>query len=138
MLAQAAPRPLRFMMVGAVGLAADLLLFTVLLLYRVGPLVAGLLALIAATVLTWRLNRIFTFERSGRRQREEAFRYGVVTAIAQSTSYAAFAFFVSTMLAALPQAAVVLGAAAGALISYSGHRLFAFAPAKACPATRRS
>jgi putative flippase GtrA len=96
------------------------------------------LALIAATVLTWRLNRIFTFERSGRRQREEAFRYGVVTAVAQSTSYAAFAFFVSTVLAALPQAAVVLGAAAGALISYNGHRLFAFAPVKAYPAARRS
>jgi putative flippase GtrA len=137
-LARAAPRPLRFMMVGAVGLAADLLLFTFLLLQGVGPLPAGLLALVAATLLTWRLNRAFTFERSGRRQRQEAFRYGLVTALAQSTSYAAFAFFVSTVLAALPQAAVVLGAAAGAVISYNGHRLFAFAPVKAYPTPNSS
>lgn len=117
-------------MVGAVGLTADVLLFTVLLMQGVPALLAGLLALIAATVLTWRLNRAFTFERSGRRQREEALRYGLVTAVAQSTSYAAFAVFVSTMFAALPQAAVVVGAAAGALISYNGHRLFAFTPLK--------
>ncbi len=129
-LAERAPRPLRFLMVGAVGLTADVLLFTVLLMQGVPALLAGLLALIAATVLTWRLNRAFTFERSGRRQREEALRYGLVTAVAQSTSYAAFAVFVSTMFAALPQAAVVVGAAAGALISYNGHRLFAFTPLK--------
>jgi putative flippase GtrA len=46
------------------------------------------------------------------------------------TSYAVFAILVSTVLTALPQAAIVLGAAVGALVSYNGHRLFAFAPLK--------
>ena len=41
-----------------------------------------------------------------------------------------FAILVSTVLTALPQAAIVLGAAVGALVSYNGHRLFAFAPLK--------
>jgi hypothetical protein len=31
-------------------------------------------------------------------------------------------------LAVLPQAAIIVGAAIGAVISYNGHRLFAFAP----------
>ena len=137
-LAQRLPRPLRFLAVGALGLGADLILFTIMLMQAVHPLVAGFLALVAATVLTWRLNRAFTFERSGRRQREEALRYAVVTAVAQSTSYAVFALLVSTALAALPQGAIVLGAAAGALISYNGHRLFAFAPIDARAAARRS
>ncbi len=58
-------------------------------------------------------------------------RYAVVTAVAQGTSYAVFAVLVLTVLAALPQAAIVAGAAVGALISYNGHRLFAFAPCHA-------
>jgi putative flippase GtrA len=136
--AQRLPRPLRFLAVGALGLGADLILFTIMLMQGMHPLVAGFLALVAATALTWRLNRAFTFERSGRRQREEALRYAVVTAVAQSTSYAVFALLVSTALAALPQAAIVLGAAVGALISYNGHRLFAFAPIGARAASRRS
>ncbi len=78
-----------------------------------------LFSLAAATLVTWRLNRALTFDRSGRHQGEEALRYAAVTAAAQGTSY--------TVFAALPQAALIAGALAGALISYNGHRLFAFA-----------
>jgi len=130
------PRSLRFLSVGALGLAADLALFTLLLCQGLHPLLAGFLALAGATVLTWRLNRAFTFDRSGRAQHEEALRYAAVTAVAQSASYGVFAVLVSTACAALPQAAVVIGAAAGALVSYNGHRLFAFAPLAGCPGAR--
>jgi putative flippase GtrA len=81
-----------------------------------------------ATVVTWRLNRLLTFDCSGRDQRDEALRYAGVTAIAQSTSYAVFTLLVLTFLRTLPQAALVAGAAVGALISYNGHRLVSFAP----------
>jgi len=127
------PRPLRFLAVGGIGLVTDMLLFTAAVMLGVGPLVAGFLALVAATVLTWRLNRSFTFDRSGRHQGEEAMRYAAVTAVAQGTSYVVFAVLVLTTLSALPQAAIVAGAAVGALISYNGHRLFAFAPRVAAP-----
>jgi putative flippase GtrA len=129
------PRPLRFLAVGGLGLATDIALFTVLAWQGFHPLMAGFLALVAATVLTWRLNRAFTFDRSGRHQGEEAMRYAAVTAVAQGTSYSVFAVLIMTVLAALPQAAIVAGAAVGALISYNGHRLFAFAPRRpAAPA----
>jgi hypothetical protein len=49
---------------------------------------------------------------------------------AQGTSYCVFAILVLTALAWLPQAALLVGAAAGGLISYTGHRLIAFAPTK--------
>jgi putative flippase GtrA len=127
-LAALLPRPLRFLAVGAIGLAADIILFTVAWMLGVPALAAGLLALVAATVLTWRLNRAFTFDRSGRSQTEEAMRYVVVTTVAQGTSYAVFVVLVLTVLARLPQLAIIVGAAVGALISYNGHRLFAFAP----------
>jgi putative flippase GtrA len=131
------PQPLRFLLVGTVGLAFDVALFTIMLVEGVGPLTAGFLALVAATALTWRLNRVFTFERSGRPQSNEALRYALVTAAAQSTSYAVFAILVSSALSALPQASIVVGAACGAIVSYNGHRLFAFAPVKACAESPR-
>jgi putative flippase GtrA len=129
-LTQKHRRPLCFMVVGGLGLATDIALFTILAMLGAHTLLAGALALVAATVLTWRLNRTFTFDRSGRRQGEEAMRYAAVTAVAQGTSYAVFAVLAMTVLAVLPQAAIVAGAAIGAVISYNGHRLFAFAPPK--------
>jgi len=127
-LAGRLPRPLRFLGVGGLGLLTDFCIFTIMMGYAPRPLLMRLISLCCATLVTWRLNRALTFERSGRRQRDEAMRYAAVTATAQGTSYAVFATLVLTVLGALPQAALMIGAAAGALISYNGHRLFAFAP----------
>jgi putative flippase GtrA len=130
-LAALLPRPFRFLAVGGLGLAANIVLFSIAWMLGIPSLTAGLLALVAATVLTWRLNRAFTFDHTGRSQHEEAMRYALVTTVAQGTSYAIFAVLVLTVLARLPQAAIIAGAAVGALISYNGHRLFAFAPSHA-------
>lgn len=127
-LAKYLPRPLRFLSVGAIGLTTDICVFTILIGTTPRPLLMRLFSLAAATFVTWRLNRALTFDKSGRHQGEEAMRYATVTAVAQGTSYAVFAGLVLTVSAALPQAALIVGAAAGALIAYNGHRLFAFAP----------
>ena len=126
-LAEYLPRPLRFLGVGAIGLTTDICVFTILLGLAPRPLLMRLFSLAAATLVTWRLNRALTFDRSGRRQHEEAMRYAAVTAISQGTSYAVFAALVLTVFGALPQAALVVGAAVGAIVGYNGHRLFAFA-----------
>jgi putative flippase GtrA len=126
-LARRLPRPLRFLGVGGLGLLTDFCIFTIMMGYAPRPLLMRLISLGCATLVTWRLNRALTFDQSGRRQSDEAMRYTVVTAAAQGTSYAIFAALVLTVLGALPQAALMIGAAAGALISYNGHRLFAFA-----------
>jgi putative flippase GtrA len=127
-LAERLPRPLRFLGVGGLGLATDFCVFTILMGYAPRPLLVRLGSLALATLVTWRLNRALTFEDSGRRQGDEATRYAAVTAVSQGTSYAVFAALVLTVSAAIPQAALLAGAAAGALIAYNGHRLFAFAP----------
>jgi putative flippase GtrA len=128
MLPEGLPRFLRFALVGCVGLAVDLAIFTLVSRFGHHPLAARLFSLGVATLVTWRLNRSLTFARSHRAQTDEVMRYLAVTGAAQGTSYAVFATLVLTVLAALPQAAVIAGAAAGALVSYNGHRLFAFAP----------
>lgn len=129
--AELLPRPLRFLGVGGLGLLTDLAIFTLVVRLQVDPLSARLISLTCATLVTWRLNRALTFDRSGRCQRDEAVRYAVVTGTAQATSYAVFAALVLTVLRPLPQAALIVGAAVGALVSYNGHRLFAFAPLEA-------
>jgi putative flippase GtrA len=127
-LAEYLPRPLRFLSVGAAGLTTDICVFTILIGYAPRPLLMRVFSLAAATLVTWRLNRALTFDHSGRHQGEEAMRYATVTAVAQGTSYAVFAALVLTVLGAIPQAALLVGAAAGAVVGYNGHRLFAFSP----------
>lgn len=122
------PRPLRFLGIGSLGLITDLAVFTVVIAHGLPPLAARLVSLALATLVTWRLNRALTFDRSGRRQASEAMRYAAVTAVAQTVSYVVFAILVLTVLAALPQLAIVTGAAAGALVSYFGLALFTFRP----------
>jgi putative flippase GtrA len=122
------PRPLRFLGVGALGLFTDLCAFSLLLYGGVTPLPGRALSLVLATTVTWRLNRIVTFDPTGRHQHDEALRYAAVTATAQGTSYLIFSILVLTVLDWLPQAALIAGAAVGALVSYNGHRLVSFAP----------
>ncbi len=140
-LVERLPRPCRFLGVGALGLVTDVGVFTAISTHVEQPLLVRLVSLAAATLVTWRLNRALTFERTGRRQHAEAMRYAMVTAVAQGVSYAVFAALVLSVLHAFPQAALVTGAAIAAVFSYFGHRLFAFAPhdRRAClpPGTSR-
>ena len=126
-LAEYLPRPFRFLAVGAVGLTTDICVFTLLMSFSPRPLVMRVFSLAVATLVTWRLNRALTFDQAGRHQGDEALRYMAVTAASQGTSYAVFAALVLTVFGALPQAALVAGAAVGAAVGYNGHRLFAFA-----------
>lgn len=127
-LLERVPRPIRFLGVGGFGLFTDLCVFSLLLFGGVTPLPGRALSLVLATTVTWRLNRLVTFDSTGRGQHDEAVRYAAVTATAQGTSYLVFSVLVLTVLAFLPQAALIAGAAVGALVSYNGHRLFSFAP----------
>jgi len=120
------PRPLRFLGVGGLGLITDLAIFTLLIAHAPHPLLARLISLAVATLVTWRLNRALTFDRSGRRPADEALRYAAVAAAAQAMSYTVFAVLVVTVLAATPQLAVLIGAIAGAIVSYAGQAQFAF------------
>jgi putative flippase GtrA len=127
------PRSLRFLGVGAVGLITDLAVFTVVLAHGPHPLLARLVSLAVATVVTWRLNRALTFDRSGHRPSHEAIRYAAVTGCAQGVSYLTFAILVVTVFAAAPQLAVIVGAAIAALFSYKGQALYTFRPRPSHP-----
>src|SRR4029077_8530501 len=102
------PRPLRFLGVGGLGLITDLAVFTLLLAQAPHPLLARLVSLAIATLVTWRLNRALTFDRGGRHSADEPMRYAAAPASPQAVSYAVFAVLVVTALAAVPQLAVII------------------------------
>ena len=129
-LAENFPRPLRFLAVGGLGLLTDLSVFTLIPDHGSHPIASRVVSLAIATFVTWRLNRAVTFDPSGRVQGGEAARYAAVTVAAQSVSFAVFTGLVLTILARYPQFALIAGAAIGALFSYLGHFLFAFAPSR--------
>jgi len=136
LVVQRLSQPLRFLMVGGCGLMTDVGFFSVIYAWGAHPLVARAFSLALATLITWRLNRHFTFARSGRHQADEAIRYAAVAAMAQGTGYLIFAVLALTILSRVPQIAIVVGAAAVTLISYNGQRLIAFLPHKARPNSR--
>jgi len=133
---EAVPRPLRFLGVGAVGLITDLAVFTIVLGHGLNPLLARLVSLAIATIVTWRLNRGLTFDRTGHRPSHEAMRYAAVTGCAQGISYVTFAVLVVTVFASTPQLAVIVGAAVAALFSYKGQAVFTFRPRPSLSAAR--
>ena len=75
LLAEKLPRPLRFLAVGGLGLLTDISIFTLILMHWPHPLLARVLSLGVATLVTWRLNRAFTFDEVGHRPSKEALRY---------------------------------------------------------------
>jgi putative flippase GtrA len=131
-----APLVLAFMCFGAVGgagLAVDAGLFAFLSHDGLGDAAARALSLGTATLLTWRLNRRFTFAASGRRGSAELARYTLVALSAQGLNYALFLLLRHAAPALPARAALLVGAASAALFSNTGTRLFTFAPAAARP-----
>jgi putative flippase GtrA len=119
---------LRFLTVGVGGLAVDIaVLWLVKEHVGLNHALARLVSLSVATVVTWALNRQFTFGESGCKRRIEFGRYVAVAATAQSINYLSYL----GLVASLPHVDYRLAALAGAVIatgfSYTGHRFFTFA-----------
>ncbi len=124
------PAFMRFGIVGGTGLVTDTIAFTVFFHLLGNPFIARLLSLAVATVVTWTLNRHLTFDIQERKLRQEAMRYIAVTLFAQGFSYSVFAGLVTFIPNIVPQIALVIGALAGAVLSFNGHRIISFAPVK--------
>jgi putative flippase GtrA len=116
----------RFLAVGCAGLALDAGLFSLLAHEGAPEPLARAVSLGAATVLTWRLNRRFTFDDSRRLQPLEGSWYVAVALGAQGLSYLIF-LTLRGLVPELPAlAALLIGAVAATAFSYSGQRFLTF------------
>jgi putative flippase GtrA len=127
-LAAGLPSIVRFGMVGGTGLVTDTCVFTALSLAGMNPLIARVFSLAVATLVTWTLNRHFTFDRRERQVGNEVSRYVTVTVVAQGLSFAVFGTLITIFPYLIHQIALVAGAVVGALFSFNGHKFVSFGP----------
>ncbi len=120
-------RMMRFVVVGGTGFAVDaILLKTIMVAGLAGPLAARIFSLALAGLLTWQLNRNFTFAPSGDSQLSEAARYGSVVVAASLVNYTIYAGLMLAVPALEPLVALVVSSVSAMGFSYIGYERFVF------------
>ena len=116
----------RFLAVGCLGLTADALVFSACSAAGAPDALARILSLSCATLLTWRLNRRFTFRSSGRRAHAEAARYVGVALCAVAFNLTVF-LTIRSLAPVLPALAALFASAVFAAgFSFAGQSLVTF------------
>ena len=127
LLALAPKGLIRFLCVGVGGLSVDV---AVLWLMKdgagLGHATARLISLGVATLVTWVLNRHFTFGESGRAKRVELGRYAAVAAVAQGVNYVTYLGLIEAAPHVDYRLLAVIGAVVATGFSYTGQRFFTF------------
>ena len=116
----------RFLAVGSLGLGSDALVFSACSAAGAGDAVARIVSLSLATMLTWRLNRRFTFEASGRQPHSEAARYAAVALCAQAFNLVVFLALRGLAPAVPALLASAFSAVLAAGFSFTGQSLLTF------------
>ncbi|BCH52886.1 GtrA family protein [Agrobacterium vitis] len=117
----------RFALVGSAGFVVDAgLLWLLLSFSALGPLAARALAILAALLVTWRLNRDFTFGASRQSLAVEGFRYGSVGLVSALVNYGLYAGLLIAIPALNPFAALVFASLAAMAFSFFGYSRFVF------------
>lgn len=128
-----APRPSRarhfggFLAAGILALITDGLVLTVLIdAAGLDPLVARLLSISAAMVVSWLVNRTVTFAVTETPTLAEFGQFAAVSWTAQAVNYALFAAILLIWPGTLPLVALVLASLVSMLVSYAGFRYGVF------------
>lgn len=117
----------RFAIVGAAGFLVDFAVLWLMLTFTaLGPLPSRVVAITLAMLVTWVLNRTFTFGASRRSMVVEGFRYGSVGIISALVNYAVYAALLLSAPLLSPFAALVLASIAAMLFSFFGYSRFVF------------
>lgn len=120
-------RILLFALVGAAGFLVDAGVLALLLhISPLGPFSARVLAIAAAMLFTFWLNRTFTFGRSGRSLAAEGTRYGGVGVSAALLNYAVYSAILLAFPAFPPVLAVAIASLAAMVWSFLGYSRFVF------------
>jgi putative flippase GtrA len=127
-----APKSLfTFLTVGLLGLATDLAVLWFVEHLGFDKAVARAVSLSVATLLTWTLNRRFTFAASHRQPIGELVRYALVALLAQGLNYVVFLEVLRFRPKLSHSLAAILGAAVATIFSYAGQRFFTFSASRA-------
>lgn len=118
---------LRYSLIGAVGLAADLGLLALLAATGLaGPYAARLGSLLGALTLTWWLHRGFTFGAASPGRFREWCRYLATNAVGASLNYLTYSLLVATVPRIGIYGALLWGSLVAWIANYWGARLYVF------------
>lgn len=117
---------LRFALIGGLGFVVDAGLLLALIGAGSGPFIARIASLLAAMLVTWRLNRALTFGASHDGAIREGLRYLAVAASVAVLNYAIYAGLLLGIPACPPLLATAFSTGACMLISFAGYGRFAF------------
>ena len=120
-------RILLFALVGGAGFLVDAGMLALLLhVSPLGPFSARIVAIAAAMLVTFWLNRTFTFGRSDRGLAAEGTRYGGVGVSAALLNYAVYSVILLVFPAVWPVLAVAIASLAAMVWSFLGYSRFVF------------
>ena len=116
----------RFLIVGGAGFLADAGALALFLYAGLDPVTGRLLSIAMAMLLTWRLNRAFTFTPSERPQWVEGTRYALVVGAASAVNWLVYSALLIIVPGLPPHAALAVGSIVAIALSYAGFSRFAF------------
>lgn len=123
-------RAIGFVLAGGVGFLADAAGLVLLLAATpLDPFLARLLSLAFALVLTWQVNRRFTFGPSHRAGAVEGARYGGVGIATSLVNYIVYSAALMAMPDFPPICALAIGSAVAMALSYLGYSRLVFGKA---------
>jgi len=121
---------LRFAVVGGTGFMTDATLLMLLVEgFDWNPYLARLLSFLCGTVITWLLNRLFTFfRRAGLNRRREYLRYLLVQAVGGAINLGIYSLVLSTLppMTLAPLLAMAAGSFTAMWLNFFGARQLAF------------
>ena len=116
----------RFGAVGIAGFVTDAAVLSTLVHQGLDPFSARLISMALAAIVTWRLNRAFTFGASETSQASEGARYVAVAVSAALVNYAIYAGILLAFPDLIPAIALVFSTAVSMWVSYIGYSRVAF------------
>ncbi|KGF70296.1 membrane protein [Hoeflea sp. BAL378] len=120
-----------FLFAGAIGFAVDMGVLWLLLQFRLlDPFSGRVLAIGAAMLCTYMINRTFTFGRSHRKVSVEGARYGSVGIASALINYTVYSGSLIAFPFISPYLALILGSGSATVFSYLGYDRFVFGAKK--------
>jgi putative flippase GtrA len=116
----------RFIVIGGLGFVVDAGLLMLFLGLGGDPFISRIASILLAMLVTWRLNRAFTFGASDGSQLSEAGRYFSVAASVAVMNYAIYAGLLLVLASLHPLLATAISTLICVLASFAGYGRFAF------------
>ncbi len=116
---------LRFCVAGGIGFVTDFLLLHAGLALGLGPLIARFISATLALLVTWQINRRFTFRVVAPPSAVEATRYMLLNGTGFALNLGVYTLCV-LWLAMSPSLSIVVASAVAMLFNFAGNRYWVF------------